>query len=122
MARKVIVSHAPAAHSDAVEFVEFSHFARNISLLGDEEDYLTLQIALMERPDAGAIIPGSGGLRKLRWAGSGRGKRGGLRLIYYYVTAEGQILLLHLYAKNEMDDLPPALLKQLKQEVEQHLP
>lgn len=122
MPRKVIVTHAPVAHGGGVEFVEFSHFARNISQLGDDEDYLALQIALMERPDAGAIIPGSGGLRKLRWAGSGRGKRGGLRLIYYYVTAEGQILLLHLYAKNEMDDLPPALLKQLKQEVEQHLP
>ena len=109
------------AHGVAVEFVEFSHFARNISLLGDDEDYLALQIALMERPDAGAIIPGSGGLRKLRWAGSGRGKRGGLRLIYYYVTTEGQVLLLHLYAKNEMDDLPQTLLKQLKQEVEQHV-
>lgn len=104
-----------------MEFVEFSHFTRNISLLGDDEDYLALQIVLMERPDAGAIIPGSGGLRKLRWAGSGRGKRGGLRLIYYYVTAEGQILLLHLYAKNEMENLPSALLKQLKHEVEQHI-
>ncbi len=105
-----------------MEFVEFSHFARNIGLLGDDEDYLALQLWLMERPDAGSIIPGSGGLRKLRWAGSGRGKRGGLRLIYYYVTAEGQILLLHLYAKNEMDDLPPALMRQLKHEVEQHIP
>ncbi len=109
------------AYSNLVEFVEFSHFARNISLLGDEEEYLALQIALMERPEAGAVIPGGGGLRKLRWAGSGRGKRGGLRLIYYYVTAEGQILLLHLYAKNEMEDLSPAQLKQLKYEVEEHL-
>lgn len=104
-----------------MEFIEFSHFARNISLLGDDEDYLALQVAMMERPAAGTVIPGGGGLRKLRWAGSGRGKRGGLRIIYYYVTAEGQILLLHLYAKNEMEDLSPTLLKQLKQEVEQHL-
>jgi hypothetical protein len=121
LVRKAVVSPAPMAQGVYVEFVEFSQFARNITLLGDDEEYLALQIALMERPDAGAIIPGSGGLRKLRWAGSGRGKRGGLRLIYYYVTAEGQILLLHLYAKNEMEDLPPALLKKLKQEVEQHL-
>lgn len=104
-----------------MEFIEFSHFSRNISLLGDDEDYFALQVAMMESPTAGAVIPGGGGLRKLRWAGSGRGKRGGLRVIYYYVTAEGQILLLHLYAKNEMEDLSPALLKQLKQEVEQHL-
>lgn len=75
----------------------------------------------MERPEAGVVIPGSGGLRKLRWAGSGRGKRGGLRVIYYYVTAEGEILLLHLYAKNEMEDLGAATIKQLKQLVTEHL-
>ncbi len=105
-----------------MEFIEFPHFAKSLALLGDDDDYLEFQIHLMDRPDAGAVIPGSGGLRKLRWAGSGRGKRGGLRIIYYYVTAEGQILLLHAYAKNEMEDLPAAILKELKQLVQQHLP
>ncbi|MFN0079365.1 MAG: type II toxin-antitoxin system RelE/ParE family toxin [Prosthecobacter sp.] len=104
-----------------MEFIEFSHFAKNLSLLGDDDEYLDLQLHLMERPESGAVIPGSGGLRKLRWAGSGRGKRGGLRLIYYYVTAEGQILLLHLYAKNEMEDLDSQMTRQLKQLVTEHL-
>lgn len=104
-----------------MEFIEFSHFAKNISLLGDDDEYLSLQLHMMEQPDAGVVMPGGGGLRKLRWAGSGHGKRGGLRLIYYYVTAEGQILLLHLYAKNEMENLSSEQLKQLKIEVEQHL-
>lgn len=104
-----------------MEFIEFSHFAKNLSLLGDDDEYLDLQLHLMEHPESGAVIPGSGGLRKLRWAGSGRGKRGGLRLIYYYVTAEGQILLLHLYAKNDMEDLDAQMTRQLKQLVTEHL-
>jgi mRNA-degrading endonuclease RelE of RelBE toxin-antitoxin system len=104
-----------------MEFIEFPHFSKSMPLLGDDDDYLEFQLHLMERPNAGAVIPGSGGLRKMRWAGSGRGKRGGLRIIYYYVTAEGQILLLHAYAKNEMENLPLAGIKELKQLVEEHL-
>ena len=104
-----------------MEFIEFSHFAKNLPLLGDDDEYLDLQLHLMERPESGAVIPGSGGLRKLRWAGSGRGKRGGLRLIYYYVTAEGQILLLQLYAKNDMEDLDAQMTRLLKQLVADHL-
>lgn len=104
-----------------MEFIEFPHFARNLELIGDDDAYMALQLHLMERPESGSVIPGSGGLRKLRWAGSGRGKRGGLRLIYYYVTAEGEILLLHLYAKNELEDLDSASIKQLKHLVTEHL-
>jgi len=104
-----------------VEFIEYPLFTRNLSLLRDDDGYLELQLHLMERPESGVVIPGSGGLRKLRWAGSGRGKRGGLRLIYYYVTAEGEILLLHLYAKNETENLDAAMTKQLKQHVTDHL-
>ena len=112
---------APLEYEAVVEFIEFSHFAKNIHLIGSDEDYLAFQLHLMERPEDGAVIPGGGGLRKLRWAGSGRGKRGGLRIIYYYVTDEGQILLLHVYAKNEMDNLPAAAVKELKRQVEEHL-
>lgn len=104
-----------------MEFIEYPLFTRNLSLLRDDDGYLELQLHLMERPESGVVIPGSGGLRKLRWAGSGRGKRGGLRLIYYYVTAEGEILLLHLYAKNETENLDAAMTKQLKQHVTDHL-
>jgi mRNA-degrading endonuclease RelE of RelBE toxin-antitoxin system len=104
-----------------MEFVEFPHFTSGMELIGDDEAYLALQLHLMDRPESGVIIPGSGGLRKLRWPGPGRGKRGGLRIIYYYVTAEGEILLLHVYAKNEREDLNPQAIKQLKQLVTDHL-
>lgn len=104
-----------------MEFIEFQPFAKALPLIGDDDDYLALQLHLMERPEAGAVIPGTRGLRKLRWAGSGRGKRGGLRIIYYHVTAEGQILLLHVFAKNELEDLPKSALLELSHLVEQHL-
>ncbi len=80
----------------------------------DDAEYVELQKHLAARPDAGDIIKGSGGIRKIRWAGSGRGKRGGLRVIYYWWTADDQISLLLVYPKNEMDDLRADQLKQLK--------
>ena len=69
---------------------------------------------LVEQPDAGDIIPGSGGCRKLRWAAKGHGKRGGARVIYYWFTDDHRILLLDLYAKNEAENLSQAQLKELK--------
>ena len=81
--------------------------------MGDDK-YAKLQLALMRRPDWGSVIPGSGGIRKLRWAGSGRGKRGGLRVIYYWQTADDQIWLLVAYPKGEKDDLSHDEIKQLK--------
>ena len=73
-----------------------------------------MQLFLAAQPDAGNLIRGSGGLRKLRWAGSGRGKRGGLRVIYYWWVAKDRISLLLVYPKNEIDDLTADQLKQLK--------
>lgn len=77
-----------------------------LSTLSDDEHRL-FQNMLMERPDAGKVIPGSAGLRKLRWTAEGRGKRGGLRVIYYWFTAWGSILLLFIYPKNVQDNLAP---------------
>jgi len=85
----------------------------------DDEEYSKLQSALFERPDWGKVVPGSGGLRKLRWRGSGHGKRGGLRIIYYWKTIEGQIWLLLAYPKSERDDLTQHEVKQLKKLVEE---
>jgi mRNA-degrading endonuclease RelE of RelBE toxin-antitoxin system len=84
-----------------------------------DEEYREFQSSLVENPEKGAIIRGSGGLRKVRWSGSGRGKRGGLRIIYYWATAKGQILMLFIYAKNERDDLSTEQLMLLKQIMEQ---
>jgi len=84
-----------------------------------DDDYAAMQVALARRPDLGRIIPGSGGIRKMRWAGSGRGKRGGLWIIYYWQVAEDQIWLLLAYPKSERDDLSHDEIKQLKRLIEQ---
>ena len=73
-----------------------------------------MQAFLTLRPDAGSVMKGTGGMRKLRWAGSGRGKRGGLRVIYYWWVKTERISLLMVYPKNEQDDLTADQLKQLK--------
>jgi len=71
------------AYSAAMEFVETPTFTRWVLKWVKDDDYAAMQTVLVKRPDLGKIIPGSGGIRKMRWAGSGRGKRGGLRVIYY---------------------------------------
>ena len=86
-----------------------------------DEDYRSLQMALTLRPEQGALIPGSGGLRKIRWAPRGRGKRGGLRVIYYWDSAEDVIYLVYLYAKNELANLRPNQLKLLRRTIEEDL-
>lgn len=102
-----------------VEFIETPTFTRLVGKLMDDGEYAELQLALVQRPGWGKVIPGSGGLRKLRWAGSGRGKRGGLRVIYYWQTADDQIWLLVAYPKSERGDLSHDQIKQLKRLVEQ---
>ena len=84
----------------------------------EDEDYSALQVYLAKHPDGGKVIPGSGGMRKLRWAGSGRGKRGGLRVIYYWWVAKDRISMLLVYPKNEQDDLSADQVKQLRKALE----
>ena len=81
--------------------VETRVFTKKVETLLTDDDYRCLQDELVSRPDAGKIIPGSGGLRKLRWAGSGRGKRGGVRVIYYVLPHRGILLMLLMYSKKE---------------------
>ena len=87
----------------------------------DDEEYRRLQAALTGRPDAGAVISGTGGLRKMRWASSGRGKRGGIR-VYFWHQASARILLLLAYAKNERDDLSEAQKRALRHVIEMEYP
>ena len=78
----------------------------------DELDQFVNWIAINHL--SGDVIPGSGGLRKVRWAASGRGKRGGARVIYYNVLKDGTVWLLMVYTKAKLGDLPLSALKELK--------
>jgi len=105
------------AYSEAVVFVETPIFTRRIGACMDDDEYGRLQSFLADHPQTGKIIPGSGGIRKLRWAGSGRGKRGGLRIIYFWWVAKDRISMLMVYPKSEQDDLTTDQLKLLKRQL-----
>jgi mRNA-degrading endonuclease RelE of RelBE toxin-antitoxin system len=102
-----------------VVIIETSIFTRQVQMLLSDEEYRQLQMALVSRPDLGPVIPGSGGLRKVRWVFRGRGKRGGVRAIYYWAVVHNTILMLFMYAKNEQDDLTPEQLKVLRRIIEE---
>ena len=102
-----------------MDIIETSIFSRQVQALLSDDDYRKLQITLILHPDSGAIIPGSGGLRKVRWAIQGRGKRGGVRVIYYWMDARNKILMLLMYAKNDQEDLTPEQLEVLRRIVEE---
>jgi hypothetical protein len=90
-----------------LEFRETHLFTRQItSLLGDDE-YARLQGVLVVTPEAGDLIPGTAGLRKLRWSERrrGKGKRGGIRVVYYFVAGDALVYMLLAYSKGERDDL-----------------
>ncbi|MDD3591931.1 MAG: type II toxin-antitoxin system RelE/ParE family toxin [Sulfurovum sp.] len=95
-------------------FIESKLFEKLRESYLDDEGYRALQNFLIEQPLAGDVIQGTGGLRKVRWSVKGKGKRGGVRTIYLYLTGRGHIHLLMIYAKNEMEDLTPTQKKVLK--------
>ncbi|MEX2437845.1 MAG: type II toxin-antitoxin system RelE/ParE family toxin, partial [Candidatus Babeliales bacterium] len=84
-----------------MEFFGTYTFTKLIQKLISDKEYHLLQLQLSVRPEYGDIIKGSGGIRKLRWARSGRGKRGGIRVIYYYLTEDEQIYMLYAYPKSK---------------------
>ncbi len=96
-------------------FPVFSRFAADY-WTEDERGEFVAWIAA--HPEAGNVIPGSGGVRKLRWSRSGMGKRGGVRVIYYNRFADNEIWLLLIYAKSARDNISPQVLKAIKEEIE----
>ena len=99
-------------------FVEAPLFTK---LVGDylaDEEYAALQHALSENPELGDVIPGSGGVRKVRWGTHGRGKRGGVRVVYFVRKEPGVIWLLTIYAKNVAENIPVKLLRRIRKEIE----
>ena len=101
-------------------FYETDVFTARIVEFIDDESYSALQALLIADPEAGDLIPKTRGLRKIRWMGSGRGKRGGIRVIYYLVCQD-EIFMLYAYPKNRESDLSPRHLQILRELVEQHL-
>jgi hypothetical protein len=99
-------------------FIETRLFTRLVGEYLTDDEYRELQAALIERPEAGPVIPGGGGVRKLRWRAPGRGKRGGYRVIYYAKTAQRVIWMLTMYPKNVADNIPAQVLRQIRREVE----
>ena len=96
-------------------FVELTPFIAFRAENWPDEEFTALQNFLLAQPDAGDLIQGAGGLRKLRWKLQGRGKRGGARVIYYHFVTADRIYFIYGYAKNEQDDLTRDQLKVLSQ-------
>ncbi|OFW47899.1 MAG: toxin [Acidobacteria bacterium RIFCSPLOWO2_12_FULL_67_14b] len=103
-----------------MEFIEAPLFTQLLSDFLTDDEYRELQHHLSRDPEASDMIPGTGGFRKLRWADTRRrkGKRGGLRLIYYYFLADWQIWLMTVYDKDSMADLSAAEKRVLKAAIE----
>jgi mRNA-degrading endonuclease RelE of RelBE toxin-antitoxin system len=99
-----------------MEFIEAPAFTRQLSRYLDDDQYGRLQGTLATTPELGDVMPGTGGFRKLRWADTrrGKGRRGGLRVVYYWFDGQDQIWLMTVYSKNEAVDLTPEQRKHLK--------
>ena len=104
-----------------MRFVETPVFTKRVKDLLPDEDYRTLQVALLLRPEQGALLKGAGGLRKVRWASKGVGKRGGIRVIYYWRPDEQAFYMLFAYAKAAEEDLTPDQLRVLARLVREEL-
>jgi len=115
-------SYASVAHTPGVVIVETRAFTARIGSLLPDDEYRNLQLELVHRPTAGSVIVGTGGLRKLRWAASGRGKSGGARVIYFWHPASDTILMLLAYPKNEQDDLTATQRHALRKLIESEYP
>src|SRR5438093_10622643 len=106
-----------------MEFLEAPAFTRYLSDYLTDDEYRELQNRLAAAPELGDVMPGTGGFRKLRWGDPrrGKGRRGGLRVIYYYFPGEQQIWLMTLYDKDEASDLTPKETQALKGTIETEL-
>jgi mRNA-degrading endonuclease RelE of RelBE toxin-antitoxin system len=99
-------------------FVETRLLSRLVQEYLTDQEYGQLQGELIKNPEAGAVVRGSGGIRKLRWSAVGRGKRGGYRIIYFVRRPKGVIWMLTIYPKRVTDSIPAHVLKQIREEIE----
>lgn len=105
LAGSVFTLSAIGVYTDAVEFIETPTFTRLLASLLTDDEYRALQNVLVENPARGDLIPGGGGIRKLRHALPGRGKSGGVRAIYYWIRDDDEIYMLLIYPKSKKDNL-----------------
>jgi hypothetical protein len=103
---------------DCIDIVEIGSFSRTFDKLVGSSERKKLYQYFADKPNAGDVIPGSGGLRKLRWARPGMGKQGGVRIIYYFYNSKAQLFLLEVFAKSAYTDLDKNGLKILQRMVE----
>ena len=99
-------------------FIETQLFSRLVQRYLTDENYAQLQDELIQNPEAGTVIRGSGGVRKLRWAATDRGKRGGYRVIYFVRRSKGIFWMLTIYPKSETASISGHILKQIREELE----
>jgi mRNA-degrading endonuclease RelE of RelBE toxin-antitoxin system len=99
-------------------FIESKLFTRLVQDYLSDDEYQELQKLLINDPEAGDLVSGTGGVRKLRWRAPGRGKRGGYRVIYFARIERGVVWMLTIYPKNVADDIPAHMLRQIREEVE----
>lgn len=93
-------------------------YERDAKRLLTEQERAALRDAIASNPEVYPVVRGTGGVRKARWSRQGKGKRGGVRVIYYYWTPDDEAYLLHIYAKSEQSDMSAADQKAVKAFVE----
>ena len=99
-------------------FVETKLFTELVLDYLSDDEYAAMQQFLVVNPEAGDVIPASGGVRKLRWGVAGRGKRGGLRVIYFLRRRNDEVWMLTLYPKNVADNIPAKVLRKIKEAID----
>ncbi len=104
-----------------MRFIETSVFTAALRRHLEDDAYRALQLALVLRPEQGAIIPDGAGVRKMRWGSRGKGKRGGVRVIYYWAPDVETFYMLYAYSKSEQGDLTASQIRALARLVRQEL-
>jgi len=101
-----------------MEFIEATAFTKHVYDYLSEDEFIGFQSFLLQYPESGKIVRSSGGIRKIRWSMTGKGKRGGVRVIYYFKKQDDEIWLLTIYSKNEVENIPAHVLRQIAKEIE----
>ena len=113
----LVVSPIALPYNLTMEFIETSIFTKLIYTYLTDDEYVGLQGYILKYPETGKIVPGSGGVRKLRWAMAGKGKRGGVRVIYYFKKQDDEIWMLTIYGKSEVENIPAHILRKIAEEI-----